>query len=246
MPAPCAVLDCAHPGGLPFRRLPRHGTQASPPPMVTIPAGEFWMGSTPEEREYGYGLDETLHGSTAARRHRWFEVETRQHALILPAYRIDRNLVNQCRLRAVRRCHRAPRAVRQRIRLARLPARPRLRPRPQIPVARRASRQRAASSILWCWSATPMPPPIALGAARGCRARRSGKRRRAAPTGAIFPWGDAFDAERLNSEDGGPFDTVPVGRYPNGQEPLRRARHGRDRCSSGRQPCSGRSRRGTW
>ena len=44
-----------------------HAVQASPPLMVDIPAGEFWMGSTPEEREYGYGLDETLHGSTVAR-----------------------------------------------------------------------------------------------------------------------------------------------------------------------------------
>ena len=48
-----------------------HAGQASQPQMVTIPAGEFWMGSTAEEREYGYRLDETLHGSTAARRHRW-------------------------------------------------------------------------------------------------------------------------------------------------------------------------------
>ena len=36
-------------------------------------------------------------------------------------------------------------------------------------------------------------------AARGAHGRR-------------FPWGDAFDAARLNSHDRGPFDTVAVGR----------------------------------
>ena len=27
--------------------------QATPQSMVAVPTGEFWMGSTPEEREYG-------------------------------------------------------------------------------------------------------------------------------------------------------------------------------------------------
>ena len=66
--------------------------QATPESMVAVPTGEFWMGSTPEEREYGYRLDKSLHGSTVARRQQWFEVETR-HRLNMPAYRIDRNLV---------------------------------------------------------------------------------------------------------------------------------------------------------
>ncbi len=55
---------------------------------LTIPAGPFMMGSTPEEREYGYRLDEDLHNSKTARRNGWFEVEARQ-TMALPAYRID-------------------------------------------------------------------------------------------------------------------------------------------------------------
>jgi len=43
-------------------------------------------------------------------------------------------------------------------------------------------------------------------AARGAEGRR-------------YPWGHAFDPSRLNSHDLGPFDTVPVGRYPNGASP---------------------------
>jgi formylglycine-generating enzyme required for sulfatase activity len=37
-----------------------------PTSMVSIPAGPFLMGSVPAEREYGYHLDETLHGSSTA------------------------------------------------------------------------------------------------------------------------------------------------------------------------------------
>lgn len=37
--------------------------------------------------------------------------------------------------------------------------------------------------------------------------------------GRYFPWGNIFDARRLNSADGGPYDTVPVGQYPQGQSP---------------------------
>ncbi|MGH8070753.1 MAG: formylglycine-generating enzyme family protein, partial [Candidatus Entotheonellia bacterium] len=39
------------------------------------------------------------------------------------------------------------------------------------------------------------------------------------PDGRIFPWGDEFDAARLNSADKGPYDTVPVGSYPCGKSP---------------------------
>ncbi len=34
--------------------------------------------------------------------------------------------------------------------------------------------------------------------------------------GKRFPWGDGFDPARLNSYDSGPFDTLPVGRFPGG------------------------------
>ncbi len=36
----------------------------------------------------------------------------------------------------------------------------------------------------------------------------------------IYPWGDTFDKTRLNSGDGGPLKTVPVGQYsPQGDSP---------------------------
>ena len=192
-----------------------HAVQASPPPMVDIPAGEFWMGSTPEEREYGYRLDETLHGSTVARRQRWFEVEIRQR-LDLPAYRIDRNLVtnadyarfvaatghrvpfvNESVWRGYRLVHGYAAVVKFLWRDGRPPA-----GREQHPVVLVSH----ADATAYCaWRGTRLPSEAEWEkAARGT-------------DGRYFPWGDTFDAARLNSEDGGPFDTVPVGSYPDGQ-----------------------------
>ena len=37
--------------------------------------------------------------------------------------------------------------------------------------------------------------------------------------GRLFPWGNNFDTEKLNSYDNGPFDTVLVGSYPDGKSP---------------------------
>lgn len=56
-------------------------------PMMLVPAGPFIMGSTPEEREYGYQLDEQR-GSSVARANRWFEHEARASRK-LDAYLID-------------------------------------------------------------------------------------------------------------------------------------------------------------
>ena len=194
-----------------------HPVQAGQPPMVTVPAGEFWMGSTPEEREYGYGLDETLHGSTVARRRGWFEVETRQR-LDLPSYRIDRNLVTNADYarfvtatghrapfvsesvwRGYRLVHGYARVVKFLWRDGRPPA-----GRERHPVVL-VSHADAAAYCVW----------------RGVRLPSEAEWEKAArgTDGRYFPWGDTFDAGRLNSEDDGPFDTVPVGSYPDGQSP---------------------------
>ena len=194
-----------------------HVVQAAPELMVAVPAGEFWMGSTPEEREYGYHLDESLHGSTVARRQKWFEVETRRR-LEVPAYRIDRNLVtNADYARFVAATgYRAPFVDEETWRGYRLvhgyarvlkflwPGRRPPEGREQHPVVL-VGHVDAAAYCTW----------------RGARLPSEAEWEKAArgTDGRYFPWGNAFDAGLLNSEDGGPFDTVPVGKYPNGQSP---------------------------
>ena len=191
--------------------------QATPDLMVTVPAGEFWMGSTPEEREYGYLLDESLHGSTVARRQKWFEVEARRR-LDTPAYRIDRNLVTNADYarfvdatgyhapfvdeetwRGYRLVHGYARVLKFLWPGKRPPA-----GREQHPVVL-VSHVDAAAYCAWRDARLPSEAEWEK-AARG-------------EDGRYFPWGNTFDAEVLNSEDRGPFDTVPVGQYPDGQSP---------------------------
>lgn len=47
--------------------------------------------------------------------------------------------------------------------------------------------------------------------------------------GRIYPWGDSFDKTHCNTSESGKGGTTPVGSYTNGGQPLRRARHGRQR-----------------
>ena len=194
-----------------------HVVQAAAELMVTVPSGEFWMGSTPEEREYGYHLDESLHGSTVARLQKWFEVETRRR-LDVSAYRIDRNLVtNADYARFVAATgYRAPFVDEETWRGYRLvhgyarvlkflwPGRRPPEGREQHPVVL-VGHVDAAAYCTW----------------RGARLPSEAEWEKAArgTDGRYFPWGNAFNKDLLNSEDGGPFDTVPVGKYPDGQSP---------------------------
>lgn len=181
------------------------------------------MGSTREEREYGYGLDENLHKSSAARKNRWFENETRRE-VDLPAYRIDKYLVTNADYQGF-------------IDAARRPA-----PHVSREVWESYGLIHRYSAVQrFLWKDGRYPPgraahPVVLvshaDAAAYCewRGKQEGRRLRLpaeeewekaarGTDGRHFPWGNAFDPERLDSYDSGPFDTVPVGRYPSGASP---------------------------
>jgi formylglycine-generating enzyme required for sulfatase activity len=191
--------------------------------MVIIPAGKFTMGSLPEDREYGYKLDETRQKSSVARQNKWFENETRRE-VNLPAYRIDKYLVTNADYQDfVNATDRDPPYVSRRVwkssglihkykavrkflwRGGRYPA-----GRSAHPVVLVTHADAAA----FCkWRGQQEGRTLRLPseeewekAARGSDARR-------------FPWGNEFDPERLNSYEGGPYDTVSVGRYPMGASP---------------------------
>ncbi len=216
------ILGCSgFAGSAAGRETPRVLTGT---PMVTIPAGSFSMGSTQEERQYGYHLDETLHDSKVARTYGWFEHETRRQ-VTLPAYRIDRVPVTHADyLRFVQTTgHRAPFVTEKVWRGYGL-----------------IHHYPAVSKFLWMEKQPPsgrLPHPVVLvshaDAEAYCawRAQTEGRQLRL-PTeaewekaargtdGRYFPWGNRFDPDRLNSYDKGPFDTVPVGQYPPGQSPF--------------------------
>lgn len=192
-------------------------------PMISIPAGPFLMGSTPEEREYGYSLDESLHQSNVARQNRWFENETRQE-VIVSGYSIDINLVtNRDYGRFVQMTgHRHPFVSREEWQSYGL-----------------LHEYATVEKFLWQQGRPPIGRdlhPVVLvshaDATAYCawRGQREGRPLRLpgeeewekaarGTDGRYFPWGNRFEKANLNSADGGPFDTVPVGQYVNGKSP---------------------------
>ncbi len=86
---------------------------------------------------------------------------------------------------------------------------------------------------------------FAPGRARACRPRPSGRRRRAAATRRLYPWGGEDPEERLATlrpRLPSTASTTPVGALPRGREPVRSARHGRQRLGVGRRAPTGRTR----
>lgn len=191
--------------------------------MILIPAGKFIMGSTPPEREYGYKLDKHLHNSSITRQNKLFEIEHRQE-VTLATYWIDKYLVtNEDYQEFVNATGRPTPFV------------------TQSTWSDYGVTQKYAATKRFLWREGRYPPgrsahPVVLvshadsSAYCSWRGRREG-RKLSLPTeaewekasrgenGRFFPWGNEFDPDRLNSYDGGPFDSVPVGRYPSGATP---------------------------
>ena len=195
------------------------------PETIFIPAGPFIAGSDRAEREAAYQLDEAAYGHSVTRRNRWYESEPDRQSLDLNAYRIMKNLVtNADYARFIADTgHNVPdvdpatwasyglihpydRTRRHAWLNGKLPE-----GRENHPVVM-VSHEDAEAYAAWLSAETGIVWRLPLEsewmkAARGIE-------------GARFPWGDAFDPALLNSHDSGPFDTVPVGRFPAGASPF--------------------------
>jgi formylglycine-generating enzyme required for sulfatase activity len=190
---------------------------SEPERMVHVPAGTFWMGSDAAERRLAEALS-----SPAVRAARWFDLEAPRQRLSSAAFCIDRLLVTQADYAAFVRAteYRSPFIDREEYR------------RQGFLVH---DYDRAVVPYLW---RDGKPPPgredhpvvlVSAGDAQAyCRWRHPAARvpteiewERAArgDDGRIFPWGNAWDPERLNSAAKGPGGTTPVGRYPSGRSP---------------------------
>ncbi len=188
-----------------------------PEGMVRVPAGSFWMGSDRAERLLAEGLS-----SQFVRKARWFEAELPRQQRTLTAFCIDRFLVTQAGYAAFVAAtgHRAPGISKEEYLRQGFLAHdydrevtPYLwhngRPpegRPDHPVVL-VSADDAAAYCRWRHPALRLPTEAEWEkAARG-------------DDGRLFPWGDGWDAERLNSATRGPGGTTPVDRYPAGASP---------------------------
>ncbi|GAB4365432.1 MAG: hypothetical protein Kow00114_22680 [Kiloniellaceae bacterium] len=195
-----------------------------PPAVVIVPGGSFVAGSDRAEREAAYRLDAAAYGHSVTREQRWYEGEAPRHEESLPAFAIMRTPVTNALYAAFVAAsgHPAPdvdAATWAGYGLIHPYARTRRHAwadggppagRADHPVVL-VSHADAVAFAAWLSGETGRRwrLPTALEwekAARGNDGRR-------------FPWGDAWDPSRLNSHDAGPFDTLPVGRFPAGASP---------------------------
>ena len=194
------------------------------PETVEIPAGPFVRGSDRAEREAAYRLDERAYGHSITRKNEWYESEFAKSRVETAAFRITRTLITNDQYAAFVRAagHRSPDVDPATWRTYRL----------IHPYSR--TRRHA-------WQRGAPPPgrddhPVVLVSHADAKAyaawlsRTTGQRWRL-PTerewekaargadGRRFPWGNRFEPALANSADRGPFDTVPVGRFPAGASP---------------------------
>jgi formylglycine-generating enzyme required for sulfatase activity len=195
------------------------------PAVVQIPAGAFLAGSDVAERELAYRLDERAYGHGITREQGWYDDERARGQAQTGAYAITVTPITNRQYAAF-------------VAVAGHPA-------PEVDAATWRSYglihpYERTRRFTWTNGRPPAgreDHPVVLVSAADAQAyaawlsRRTGRAWRL-PTelewekaargigGRTFPWGNEFDPARLNSHDAGPFDTVPVGRYPAGASPF--------------------------
>jgi len=195
------------------------------PDMVTVPAGEYISGSKTEERETAYQLDEAEYGHSITRTQRWYESEYKSQVRRLPQYSIMKTPVTRCDY--ARFIHDTDY------------------PTPRIDKTTwdaQRLKHNYRSTLKFQWKKTEQDNqgrcqhPVVLVSHDDVTAyakwlsKKTGKHFRlpnefewekaARGTAAnLFPWGNQYDPEKLNSHDSGPFDTLPVGSFLAGASP---------------------------
>lgn len=193
--------------------------------MVSVPAGQFVAGSTPEERAQAYDDYQQSAGTDSARENKWFDREEDRHVEKLAAYRIDLMPVTQAQFAEYVTAGRA-----QPLGIA-----------AGAWTAQGFTQDYATEVERFVWRDGRPPAgredhPVVLvtwteadrycawrgelvGAARRLPTAHELEKAARGAEGISYPWGNVFEATKLNSGVGGPRDTVPVGSFTAGASP---------------------------
>lgn len=203
--------------------------RAEDPPLpgldvIEIPAGTFLAGSTPEERERAYQLDEAAYGHSRTRERGWYNDDDDLHEVYLDTYWITKNLITNAQYQMFVEAtgHRVPdidketwdgyglihpyERTRQFAWIDGVPP-PGRDDHPVVMVNHADATAFAAWLSEETGQAWRLPSEMEWQkAARGT-------------DGRMFPWGDEWDPNLANTHDAGPFTTVPVGSFPEAASP---------------------------
>ena len=195
------------------------------PELIEIPAGPFWSGSDRAERELGYRLDEAAYGHSRTRERKWYEYEYKKKERSTGAYRITRTLITNRQYAAfvVATGHPVPDVDPATWRGYGL-IHPYDRTRRHAWSEGRPPEGREDHPVVLVSHGDAQAYAAWLSVVTGRNWRlptwREWEKAARGRDGRIFPWGDDWDAGKLNSHDEGPFDTLPVGSFLEGASPF--------------------------
>lgn len=193
--------------------------------MIHIPAGAFIAGSTRSERDAAYDAYKETAGQDGARKSRWFERERDRQRVTIGAYRIDMTPVTMAAYAefVADTGHRAPTVD-------------------EATWKRQGFIQKYATEVArYNWEGGEPPSgrqqqPVVLvswddadaycrwrgalvGAARELPSEDQFEKAARGAQGNIYPWGAAYEADKLDSAVAGPRDLVAVASHPDGASP---------------------------
>lgn len=198
---------------------------AALPEVVEIPAGPFLMGSDQAERSAGYELDEIAYGHNRTRLWGWYDQERQLGPAETGPFAISRTPITNRQYAAFIAAtgHPAPdvdpetwaayklnHSYEETRRFAWINGRPPA-GREDHPVVL-VSYADALAYADWLSGLTGRTWRLPSEAEWEKAARGTDGRR--------FPWGNFWNPTVLNSNDQGPFDTLPVGSFPKGASPF--------------------------
>ena len=218
--AAVAIAVAALAGGRPAAA----GSAVPVPDLVRIPAGAFVSGSDRAEREVAYRLDEQAYGHSYTREHEWYEDERPRATRETGAYAITRTPITNRQYAAFVAAtgHRAPDVARETWEGYGL-IHPYDRTRRHAWSNGTPPQGRSDHPVVLVSHADARAYARWLGEVTGRRWRLPSEleweKAARGTDGRYFPWGDAWDPAKANTHDAGPFDTMPVGSYPDGASP---------------------------
>jgi toxoflavin biosynthesis protein ToxD len=171
-------------------------SRAADTSMITVPAGPFFIGSTPEERERAYDDHQRTAGDDQARRDGWFELEPGRATARSAAFAIDLTPVTGAAFAEFV----ADTGASTEIDIERA----------DHPIAR-VTWHEAEAYCAWRGAL--------VGQLRRLPTAAEYEKAVRGEDGYHYPWGNDFDATRLNSAVDGVGDTVAVGTFPAGASP---------------------------
>jgi len=196
------------------------------PEVTTVPAGQFLSGSLREEKEKAYQLDENAYGHSVTRNQGWYEFELARQNRYLPEYSIMKTPVTRCDYaRFVKdTSHQVPVIDQGNWEAQRLKHTYQSTIKFQWKDAQQNNHRRCRHPVVLVThaDATAYAEWLSLTSGQSWRLPTELEWEKAARgvSGNLFPWGNEYEASKLNSHDNGPFDTIPVGSFPEGASPF--------------------------